>query len=449
MHIDLKQIISTKNGRSILLLKNVFASFLIKGWSILIGLLMVPLTLSCLGTYQNGVWLTISSMLLWIDQMDIGLGNGLRNTLASHIAHNEIAEARRAVSSTVAMLCCIMLPIMLILLMLIWQCDMYTFLNVAPDSIPELRVSLVSAVILVCITFVMKFINNVYMGMQIPAMSNLIITLGQTIALILTWILLRTNQATFFHIVLANTVAPLLIYFLVYPYTFCVKFPDLRPRLEDINLRSALKLGNLGVKFFWLQIAGLIQFMTANILISNFFTPEMVTPYQISYRYMSLVMVAFTIVCAPFWNATTDAYERGEMDWIRNANRKMNLLLLGALACLCLMIVCSPWVYAIWIGDKCDVPFGMTIMMAIYLFMLVLSFRYSCFLNGVGALRLQNYMTIMAIIFIPLAWLVSHLTHDILWFMAVMCFCNIPGIIVNIIQFNKILKGKATGIWRK
>ena len=71
------------------------------------------------------------------------------------------------------------------------------------------------------------------------------------------------------------------------------------------------------------------------------------------------------------------------------------------------------------------------------------------FLNGIGALRMQLYMTISAIVFIPLAWLVSFMTHDILWFMAVMCLCNLPGIVVNIIQFNKILKGTATGIWRK
>ncbi|MBR1557153.1 MAG: hypothetical protein IJ647_05280, partial [Prevotella sp.] len=71
------------------------------------------------------------------------------------------------------------------------------------------------------------------------------------------------------------------------------------------------------------------------------------------------------------------------------------------------------------------------------------------FLNGIGALRLQLYMTVSAVVFIPLAWFVSSHTHDIVWFMAVMCLCNIPGILVNIIQFNKILNGTATGIWRR
>ena len=438
----------SKDHRTKLLVKNVIASFFIKGWAATVALIMVPLTLECLGKYQNGVWLTISSLLVWVDHMDIGLGNGLRNKLAAHVAHQEMEEARKVVSSTMAMLVCIVLPLLLLLLLLIWYTDVYAFLNVQLDIIPELRTALVCAVSLVCMTFVLKFIGNVYMGLQLPAVSNMLLALGQTLALLLTAVLYWSGHASFLFIVIANTVAPLAVYVLSYPYTFWMRFPYLRPSLKFVNLRSALELGNLGIKFFWLQVAGLIQFMTANILISRFFTPEMVTPYQIAYRYISLVMVGFTVICMPFWNATTDAYERKDMDWIRRASQKMNWMMAGIAALLVLMVAVSPWVYQLWIGDACEVPLGMTAMMALYIILLIISMRYSYFLNGVGALRLQLYMTVSAIIFIPLAWAVSSYTHDILWFMAVMCFCNIPGLVVNVIQFNKILNGQATGIWR-
>ena len=436
------------NSRTSNLYKNVVMSFFLKSCSAVITLMMVPLTIACLGTYINGVWLTVSSMLVWIDQMDIGLGNGLRNQLAAHIAHNQISEARKVVSSTMAMLVCIVLPILLVLLFLVWKADVYGLLNVLPDKIPELRLALLSAVTLVCMTFVLKFVSNVYMGMQQPAVSNLLMALGQAIALIGTWLLYVSGNATFFSIVTVNTAAPLLTYLLAYPYTFFVRYPELRPSLRMVNLKAALQLGNLGVKFFWLQIAAVIQFMTANILISNFFTPAMVTPYQIAYRYMSLVMVAFSIVCMPFWNATTDAYERGDMEWIRQANRKMNWMTLGIVLLLTVMTLVSPWVYQLWIGDSQIVPFGMTIMTALYILLLVLSMRYSYFLNGIGALRLQLYMTVMTVVFIPLAWLVCDITHNILWFMAVMSACVAPSILVNMVQFNKILKGTSSGIWR-
>jgi O-antigen/teichoic acid export membrane protein len=297
-------------------------------------------------------------------------------------------------------------------------------------------------------TFVLKIIGNIYMGMQMPAVSNLLVAIGQTIALIATWLLYIHGRATFFAIVLVNTAAPLLVYLLSYPYTFFHQYPKLRPSLRLVNIKSALEVANLGVKFFWLQVAGIIQFMTANILISKFFSPETVTPYQIAYRYMNLVLVIFSVICVPFWNATTDAYERRDMEWIRKANQKMNLLTLCFAILIIVLILISPWVYRLWIGKACNVPYGMTIMMGIYIFLMVNSMRYSFFLNGIGALRLQLYMTIMTVIYIPLAWFVSEMTHDILWFMAVMCLCITPSIIANMMQFNKILKSKADGIWR-
>lgn len=444
----MKEFLKNKNKRSSLLVKNVLASFFLKGWSALVSLIMIPLTLQCLGVYKNGVWLTVSSLLIWIDQMDIGLGNGLRNKLAAYMAHGEQEKARQAVSSTMAMLVCIVVPLVAVLLALVWNGNVYSFFNVSERIIPELRTALSAAVIIVCLTFVFKFVGNVYMGMQLPAVSNLFITTGQTFALVATFILFVAGKATFLNIVVANTLATLVVYLAAYPFTFWKKFPFLRPRLYSVNLSSAYNMGKVGIKFFWIQISGVLQFMSVNILISKFFSPEMVTPYQVAYRYTSLMLVIFSVICMPFWNATTDAYERGDFDWIKKASRRMNQIVIIASVCLTVMVVISPWVYDIWVGEKCEVPLSMTVIIAFYVFLLVASTRYSFFLNGIGALRLQLYMTVSAVMFIPLAWLVSKLTHDILWLFVVMCFCNIPGLVVNIIQFNKIINGTAKGFWR-
>ena len=47
------------DSRTTLLRKNILASFLMKGWAGLVQLLLVPVTLLCLGDYQNGIWMTI------------------------------------------------------------------------------------------------------------------------------------------------------------------------------------------------------------------------------------------------------------------------------------------------------------------------------------------------------------------------------------------------------
>ena len=60
----IKNKFNNSDGRSSLIVKNILASFFIKGWSVLVQLMLVPTTLACLGLYENGVWLTISAVLI-------------------------------------------------------------------------------------------------------------------------------------------------------------------------------------------------------------------------------------------------------------------------------------------------------------------------------------------------------------------------------------------------
>ena len=438
------------NHRSSLLQKNILASFLIKGWSAVIVLLLVPVTLHCLGDYKNGIWLTISSLLLWIDNMDIGLGNGLRNKIAEYMAHNEVQRARQLVSSTFALLSCIIIPVILVLVVLILTCDTYHVFNASPSIVNDLDMVLIVTIMLVCTTFVFKLIGNFYMGMQLPAVSNLLIAIGQTLALIGTYIVYWSGSHSLMYIAIVNTAAPLVVYLIAFPYTFLYKYPHLRPSCQLIDFKEAKAVVNTGIQFFIMQISSVILFMTSNILISNLFTPALVTPYQITYRYFSILLVAFTVICMPFWNATTDAYERGDIQWIRNATRKLRMMIIGIIVCMAMMVVLSPWVYSIWIGDSITIDIRMSIVMATYIFILIYSMRYSYFINGIGKLRLQLiFTTTAAIFFIPLAYLTTIWTHNIIWFMMVMCLINIPGLIVNRIQFYKLINGTAKGIWMK
>ena len=443
-------VFNPSHQRSSLLVKNILVSFLIKGWSAIVVFMMVPVTLHCLGEYKNGVWLTISSLMLWIDNMDIGLGNGLRNKLAVYMAHDDTERARGLVSSTFAMLTCIMVPSMLILLLLIYFGDMYGFLNVSPSQVYSLDTVLVVTVVFVCSTFIFKLIGNFYMGLQLPAVSNLLVCLGQTLALVGTYIVYLSGSHSLMWIALVNTSAPFIVYLLAYPITFYYKYPHLRPSFHLININEAKSVMSMGVKFFVMQITGVVLFMTANILISKLFSPQMVTPYQITYRYFSLMLVIFTVICMPFWNATTDAYERGDIAWIRLANKRLDLMTLCIFIGMVVMVLLSHTIYRIWIDKETVIDIKMSIAMATYIFILIVSMRYSYFINGIGKLWLQLiFTTSAAILFIPLAYLIAHWTHDIIWFIAVMCAVNIPGLIVNRIQFGKLINGKATGIWIK
>lgn len=446
----LKQHILGGDNRSNLIRKNIIISFCIKIWSALVQLLMVPLTLHCLGVYENGLWLTISSLLIWIDNLDIGLANGLRNKLAVHLALGEKIEAQKTVSSTFYMLVLLFIPIIFLINIWIFCVDTYQFFNVDSDIVNNLNVILHVSAILVCTTFIFKFIGNFYMALQLPAINNALNTLGQTIALLGVVVLYVTGIHSLLCVALINTISPLIVYVVAYPITFYKKYPDLCPHISMVSKSSMKSLATTGIKFFVLQIAGVVLFMSTNILISRFFSPELVTPYQIAYRYFMVLQLIFVIICAPYWTATTDAYKKNDFEWIKKSNKLLDKMMTSLFVIAFFMVIFARPIYTIWIGDANAVSLPMTVIVAVYVMILLASMRYSYILNGFGTLRLQLIMTIIAaVLYIPLATLVCSYKNNLNYLLYVMCAVNLPGLLVNIVQYYKIVNRRAKGIWLK
>ncbi|MGC2403792.1 MAG: hypothetical protein WA510_28625, partial [Acidobacteriaceae bacterium] len=86
------------------------SSFIAKALNILISFLSIPLTIHYLGSERYGVWLTISSLLMWMALTDFGLsGNALINALAEASGKDDREAAREYVSSAFWALSCIAL----------------------------------------------------------------------------------------------------------------------------------------------------------------------------------------------------------------------------------------------------------------------------------------------------------------------------------------------------
>lgn len=129
---------------------NIASSFVIKGASILLSLLLVPITLDYLNPYEYGIWLTLSSVLMWINYFDIGLGNGLRNKLSEALAVGDDNLARIYVSTSFFILFLIALSIFFIFLLSKDWIDWGAFLNI-PHKLGEVVSHMMTFVVL-CVT---------------------------------------------------------------------------------------------------------------------------------------------------------------------------------------------------------------------------------------------------------------------------------------------------------
>jgi O-antigen/teichoic acid export membrane protein len=206
---------------------------------------------------------------------------------------------------------------------------------------------------------------------------------------------------------------------------------------------------SLGVKFFVLQIGALVLFSTNNVIITQLFGPEEVTPFNIAFKLFNIVNMGFGIVVTPMWSAFTDAYVRKEFDWIKNTLSKIRKIwFLAFLLSVCILIA-SPFLYHIWVGDAVEVPFALSAAMCLYVVVAIWQTMHVFFLNGIGKIKLQLYLvTSTALINIPLAILLGK------WFglvgitLASIIIFGVMGIIFSI-QTHKILNNTAKNIWNK
>ncbi len=433
--------------RTVLVKKNIVGSFAIKGWSCIVQLLLVPITLNCLNQYEYGIWLTISSVLLWIDQFDIGLGNGLRNKLTEALAKDDRNKARSLVSTTFFTLFGIF-PLVLGIIFAIFNTDCHALLNVKQDLVPNLQLVLAMSVAIVGITFVFKIIGNIYLALQLPAINNLIVAVGQTLSLLAIWSMSLLEIHSFLLITIAYTLCPLIIYLIAAPMTFS-KYDYLKPNLSLYNSRDLKDIFSLGISFFLTQVAGLFIFASTNIIIAKVLSPAEVTVYQISYRYFGVLLMVYSIISIPLWSASTDAYTMGDWAWINRMIKKMNRLALYVFLGLGIMLLLSETVYGIWVGKNIKIGYEISAIIALYVGILTYSTCYSNILFGIGKIRLITIITsIEAVIYIPLAYVLGNklgLT-GIIWSLVIV---NLMCAICNKIQFSKLKNQTASGIWAK
>jgi len=208
---------------------------------------------------------------------------------------------------------------------------------------------------------------------------------------------------------------------------------------------------NLGIKFFIIQISGVIIYQSSNIIISQIFSPADVTPYNIAYKYFSLVIIIFGIITNPFWSAYTDAYTRNEMNWVRKITTKMiklwGVIILGLIT----MTLFANNFYDFWIGGKVKVPLIFSILLALFVAVMSIGSVFVTFLNGIGKIKLQLYISVIQVlIFIPLAILLTTKTKlGIPGVIIATIIVNFFGVIFITIQYYKIIKNKADGIWNQ
>jgi len=440
---------NTGHERSLKVKRNIIYSFLIKGFSVLLGFILFPLTIHYVDPLQYGVWLTISSLVAWMNTFDIGLSNGLRNRMAHSLALDERENIVKYVSTTYALLFFISLAIFVIFFIAGSFFNWNQLLNIQNSITYSLWPIVIIALGSFCVQFCLQPINSILIATHQPFKASLILLFSQLLTFIIIFLLTIFTKGNLFTLVIVVTGAPVLVFLLANIYLFSTDLRSFAPKFKFIDLRSARSLLNIGGVFFFIQIGALILYETDNIVITRTLGPAEVTTFNTAFKYFSIITIAFAIIVTPYWSAFTDAYAKKDFDWIRQSINKMRKFWLYLSVLTVVLYFCADIFYSFWVGKVITVPRSLSLAIAVYVIVQTWQVIHAYMLNGVGKLRVQLILLIAtSIINIPLS---VFLIRQIGLYGTV-----VANIIVMVImdaiftyQCKLIIEQKATGIWNK
>ena len=448
----LNNILSKGHHRSVKAKKNIVASFFLKGISIAISLVVVPLTLNYISPSRYGIWLTLSSIVGWFSFFDIGLSQGLRNKFAEAKAKGNDELAQAYVSTTYAILAIIFSIVWVIFLIVNHFLNWAHILHISESMRSETSTLAIIVFTYFCLQFVLRIITTLILANQQPAKSSLIDVSGQILSLIFIIILVKTTEGSLIKLAIALCLSPLLALIGANLIFFRGVFNKYRPAISKVRFSYARGLFNLGLVFFIIQIAAIIQYQSANIIIAQNFSTADVTSYNIVYKYFGVLNMVFMIFITPFWSASTEAYLKHDFVWIKNSIKKYNQLNIGMFLIGCVMLFFSGSIYRLWLGEgKVNIGFSLSLWGFLFFSVGMFGSKYGHFLNGINALRLQFWTSLISpVLYIVIAHiLIKYYKMGVYSLFIAAIISNVYAFLIAPLQYYQIIVKGKKGIWTK
>lgn len=442
--------VETSVNRTKRMNRNIAGMLLLRGMSILVSIIYVPLLLKALSAYDYGVWLTITSLTAWVASIDIGLGNGLRNKLAAVLANENVELAREYISTAYAGIFALCLALGLAYTCIGPYVDWHRILNAQPKAGLGLGILMHAVVLLALLQLSASTLNSVLFAVQSPAKTLLLALLGQLMALAgIGSVVALYDQASLSEVGLISAAAPPIVLIVSTFLVFKGSLKRYCPSPAMIRYKHLKSMLGLGLRFFALQIITIITYSSSSVILAHTVGPEGVAEYNLAYKYIGLVSIAYSVVVTPYWSASTDAYARGDIEWLRSSVKRLQFFWAVASLIGVVMIFAAPPIYRVWaLGAVKEDPLILTFMLVYFVFSMLYA-SYGYVLNGIGKIRLQLIVTsAMAIMFLPLAFYAS-LLFGIPGILGAMIVVGVVNSTWSAMQFRRLVEARATGVWNE
>ena len=429
---------------------NTFLGLVVKGGGMLISLLLVPLTIDYLSKEVYGTWLTISSIVMMLTFLDIGIGNGLRNKFSEAVTNNDTGLARAYVSTAYFIFGIIQTVFILMFIIFFRFIPWQRIFNTNIDT-EELQLVILITVVAIALKLVLDILSYILFALQESGWVGLINLISNTLILVGTYLLTRFTNGNLIYLATITLVLPVLVMVISGFVLYKHQLKAYRPSFSLVDFKQAKSLLSLGYKFFFIQISAIVLFYTDNLIITQLFGPSEVTTYNVAFRYFNSITTVFTIFTTPYWSAFTEASVKGDIEWIKRTHNHLQKLWLGLIILVIMMVIIAEPVYQLWVGGRVVVPLELNIFMGIFCIITSWNNIAASVINGLGKVKLQLYYALLAsFINVPLAILLGQKLEMgsagvILATSLSLLVCSVFGGI----QVKRIISGRAEGIWNQ
>lgn len=379
------------------ILKGGTSSIVQKGCALLISAISLPLTVRYLGAQQYGIWVTISSIVVMLSVMDLGIANTLTNMISRSFARDDRSSAQRYyataywVSSAIAM-------VLGIAALVLWPHFRWGSLFKTTDPALSHEISLCIAIALAffLLSLPLNLVNRVLSGYQQTQITNYFNLFSNIIGLAAILIVIKMHGSLVM-LMLMYSGSLMAGTLMLNVWVNLWDRPWLLPKPSAVDRVAIRSLLGSGMGFFMLQIAGLIVFNSDNLVISHYMGAANVVPYSVTWRLAGYASVLQAAIFPSLWPAYAEAYERGDYAWVRKAFWTGSRLALGAVAIAVLVLVLAGRHLIRWYVGPSAVP--TEVLLCAICFWTLLSTGMdleACFLAAINRVRLQGALSIVA-----------------------------------------------------
>lgn len=391
---------------------NILGTTVVKAISLLLNIYSITAYLHffCGDKVIYGVWLTIISMLNWVVTFDLGIGNGLRNKLASAIAEGNKEKQRQLVSSAFILLFVVSVVVYIICCVIFNFVNWNVILNVEEQIVSNcvLKKSVMIAFCGLIIHFVLKLSVSILYAFKETTIGSLV-TLSINLLIVIYAIIFRKQEPeiAILNISIAYAVTLVVPLFVLTVFLFAKKMNYAKPSIKFYDRKDAIGILSLGGQFFAVQLLLLLINSTNEFIITQIEGPQSVVIYNIYFRLFSAVIALFSVIVNPIWSSISISFAEKDIDGIKWRKRTItNMAILFSVGCFILSLILQIPVNILYSSSGVVVDIRYSLCFALFSSVMIMISATSCIENGINDLKPQIIgNSIAALLKIPFVYI--------------------------------------------